>query len=62
MVAGTLLSVADELAAGASDGRGRAVAAVLVAHGALEAPVNQIGGEEIPSFNYRVRFLPYPPP
>jgi hypothetical protein len=55
---GTLLSVADELAAGASDGRGRAVTAVLAAHGALEALVNQIGGEEIPSFNYRARFLP----
>jgi len=55
---GTLLSVADELAAGASDGRGRAVAAVLAAHGALETLVNQVGGEEIASFNYRARFLP----
>jgi hypothetical protein len=55
---GTLLSVANELAAGASDSRGRAVAAVLAAHGALEAFVNQVGGEEIASFNYRARFLP----
>ena len=53
-----LLSVANELAAGASESRGRAVAAVLAAHGALEALVNRIGGEEIPSFNYRARFLP----
>jgi NAD(P)-dependent dehydrogenase (short-subunit alcohol dehydrogenase family) len=55
---GTLLSVANELAAGASDNRGRAVAAVLAAHGALEAFVNRVGGEEIASFNYRARFLP----
>jgi hypothetical protein len=55
---GELLSVANELAAGASDSRGRAVAAVLAAHGALEALVNQMGGEEIASFNYRARFLP----
>jgi hypothetical protein len=34
------------------------VAAVLAAHGALEALVNQVGGEEIASFNYRARFLP----
>jgi hypothetical protein len=53
-----LLSVAHELAAGGSDSRGRAVAAVLAAHGALEALVNQVGGEEIASFNYRARFLP----
>src|SRR6266536_6181128 len=55
---GILLSVAKELAAGASDSRGRAVAAVLAAHGALEAVVNRVGGEEIASFNYRARFLP----
>jgi hypothetical protein len=53
-----LLSVANELAPGASDSRGRAVAAVLAAHGALEALVNRVGGEEIASFNYRARFLP----
>ena len=53
-----LLEVANELAAGASDSRGRAVAAVLAAHGALEAFVNRVGGEEIASFNYRARFLP----
>src|SRR4029453_15955414 len=53
-----LLSVANELAAGASDSRGRAVAAVLAAHGGLEAFVNRVGGEEIASFNYRARFLP----
>lgn len=55
---GTLLSVANELAAGASDNRGRAVAAVLAAHAAMEALVNRVGGEEIGSFNYRARFLP----
>jgi hypothetical protein len=55
---GTLLSVANELAAGTSESRGRAVAAVLAAHGALEAVVNRVGGEEIASFNYRARFLP----
>src|SRR6266508_6253779 len=55
---GILLSVAKELAAGASDSRGRAVAAVLAAHGALEAVVNRVEGEEIASFNYRARFLP----
>jgi hypothetical protein len=53
-----LLSVANELAAGASESRGRAVAAVLAAHGALEALVNRVGGEQIASFNYRARFLP----
>jgi hypothetical protein len=53
-----LLSVANELAAGATDSSGRAVAAVLAAHGALEAVVNRVGGEEIASFNYRARFLP----
>src|SRR5881396_1170075 len=55
---GTLLLVANELAAGASDSRGWAVAAVLAAHAALEALVNRVGGEEIGSFNYRARFLP----
>jgi hypothetical protein len=58
MEPGTLLSVANELAAGATDSRGRAVAAVLAAHGALEALVNRLGGQEISSFNYRARFLP----
>jgi hypothetical protein len=53
-----LLSVANELAAGASDSRGRAIATMLAAHGALEAFVNRVGGEEIASFNYRARFLP----
>jgi hypothetical protein len=53
-----LLSAANELAAGTSESRGRAVAAVLAAHGALEALVNRVGGEEIASFNYRARFLP----
>jgi hypothetical protein len=53
-----LLSVANELAAGASESRGRAVAAVLASHGGLEAFVNRVGGEEIASFNYRARFLP----
>jgi hypothetical protein len=42
-----LLAVGNELAAGASESRGRAVAAVLAAHGALEAFVNGVGGEEI---------------
>jgi len=55
---GTLLSVANELAAGASDSRVRAVAAVLAGHGALEALVNRVGGEESVSFNYLARFVP----
>jgi len=55
---GALLSVADELAAGADDDQGRAVSAVLAAHAVLEALVNRVGGEEIASFNYRARFLP----
>jgi hypothetical protein len=54
-----LLAMADEMARGAAeeDG-GRAALAVLAAHAALEAMVNQLGAEAIPSFNYRARFLP----
>ena len=37
---------------------GAAALAVLAAHAALEAMVNQLGGEMIGSFNYRARFLP----
>jgi len=46
-----LLALADEMA-------GRAALAVLAAHAALEAMVNQLGAEAIGSFNYRARFLP----
>lgn len=53
-----LLSVAGEAAAGADEDSGRAVVAILAAHGALEATVNRLGGEMIRSFNYRARFLP----
>src|SRR6266516_7401588 len=55
---GQLLVAADEGAARAEADRSQAVVAVLVAHAALEALVNQLGGEEITSFNYRARFLP----
>jgi hypothetical protein len=55
---GQLLVAADEGAARAEADPSQAVVAVLVAHAALEALVNQLGGEEITSFNYRARFLP----
>jgi hypothetical protein len=53
-----LLALADELAAGADGSEGKAAAAVLAAHAALEAFVNETGAREIGSFNLRARFLP----
>jgi hypothetical protein len=55
---GRLLVAADEMAARSDVDPSQAVIAVLAAHAALEALVNQLGGEEIASFNYRARFLP----
>lgn len=55
---GRLLLAADEMAARADADPSQAVMAILVAHAALESLVNQLGGEEIASFNYRARFLP----
>ncbi len=55
---GRLLLAADDMAARADVDPSDAVIAVLAAHAALEALVNQLGGEEIASFNYRARFLP----
>ena len=56
---GRLLALADEMACrAAQEDGGRAALAVLAAHAALEAVVNQLGAEAIGSFNYRARFLP----
>ena len=54
----SLLVAAEEMAARADADPSQAVIAILGAHAALEALVNQVGGEEIASFNYRARFLP----
>ncbi len=53
-----LLAVADEFAARAGESETNAATAVLVAHAALEAFVNETGALEIGSFNLRARFLP----
>src|SRR5215218_7728937 len=42
----------------AAEDEGFAALAVLAAHAGLESLVNQLGREEIPSFNERARFLP----
>jgi hypothetical protein len=55
---GQLLRLADEMAGRAAKDGGFAVLAVLAAHAALESLVNQLGREEIGSFNERARFLP----
>lgn len=55
---GQLLRLADEMAGRAAEEEGYAALAVLAAHAALEAMVNQFGREEIGSFNERARFLP----
>jgi hypothetical protein len=52
------LRLADEMADRAVQDEGCAVLAVLAAHAALESLVNQLGREEIGSFNERARFLP----
>jgi hypothetical protein len=55
---GQLLSLADEMAGRAAEEERFAALAVLAAHAALESLVNQLGREEIGSFNERARFLP----
>ena len=55
---GQLLRLADEMAGRAAKDEGFAWLAVLAAHAALESVVNQLGREEIGSFNERARFLP----
>ena len=55
---GRLLRLADEMAGRAAEDEGFAGLAVLTAHAALESLVNQLGREEIGSFNERARFLP----
>ena len=55
---GGLLRLAEEMADRAAEDEGFASLAVLAAHTALESLVNQLGREEIGSFNERARFLP----
>jgi hypothetical protein len=55
---GQLLRLADEMVGRAEEDEGFAVLAVLAAHTALESLVNQLGRQEIKSFNERARFLP----
>ena len=55
---GQLLRLADDMAGRAAEDEGFAVLAVLAAHAALESLVNQLGRQEIRSFNERARFLP----
>ena len=53
-----LLGVADEMAALASEREAESGLAILAAHAALEAFVNETGVREISSFKPRARFLP----
>ncbi len=53
-----LLMLAHEMAAGARVREGKSALAILAAHAALEAFVNETGAAEIGSFNLRARFLP----
>ena len=55
---GRLLQLAGEMAGRAAEDEGYAGLAVLAVHAALESLVNQLGREEIRSFNERARFLP----
>jgi hypothetical protein len=55
---GRLLLAANDMAARADVDPSYAIIAILAAHAALEALVNQLGGRKIASFNYRARFLP----
>ena len=55
---GRLLRLADEMAGRAAEDEGFTWLAVLAAHAALESLVNELGREEIGSFNERARFLP----
>jgi hypothetical protein len=53
-----LLSLADEMAGLAGEREAESGLAILAAHAALEAFVNETGAREISSFNLRARFLP----
>lgn len=53
-----LLAIADEMAALAGEREAESGLAILAAHAALEAFVNETGSREIPSFKPRARFLP----
>lgn len=53
-----LLRLAGEMAARADQDEGLAALAVLASHATLESMVNQLGRQEIASFNERARFLP----
>jgi hypothetical protein len=55
---GRLLRLADDMAGRAAEDEGFAALAVLAAHAVLESLVNQLGREEVQSFNERARFLP----
>jgi hypothetical protein len=55
---GRLLRLADDMARRAAEDEGFAAFAVLGAHAVLESLVNQLGRQEIQSFNERARFLP----
>ena len=55
---GRLLHLADEMAGRVAKDDGFIWLSVLAAHAALESLVNQLGREEIGSFNERARFLP----
>ncbi|MBI2239044.1 MAG: hypothetical protein HYU54_11055 [Actinobacteria bacterium] len=53
-----LLGLAADMAERSAEDPSYAPLSVLAAHAALEAFVNEFGGEEVPSFNFRARFLP----
>lgn len=53
-----LLAIADEMAGLAGEREPESGLAILSAHAALEAFVNETGAREIASFNPRARFLP----
>jgi len=53
-----LLAVADEMATLAGERVAESGLAILAAHAALEAFVNETGAREIASFKLRARFLP----
>jgi hypothetical protein len=53
-----LLAVADEMAGLAGEREAESGLAILAAHAALEAFVNETGAREIESFKPRARFLP----
>jgi hypothetical protein len=53
-----LLAIADEMAGLAGEREAESGLAILAAHAALEAFVNETGAREISSFKLRARFLP----